>query len=215
VNKEQLAVKEFHELIGAPTPLRPMLPNSDRLALRLELIREELNELADAFNFCRDCEAWHPDGRPSDTSLIEAADALGDLLVVVYGAGLELGIDLEPVFAEIHRSNMTKGGGPVRADGKALKGPNFTPPNLLPIIQRQMARDEWDDYPENWPEPVTHGVRMHVKSSYYWDGEVYRRDFLPVQPGPDQGLVSSLHFDPPRKVSFIVHSDPGDETNHG
>src|SRR5437868_4597550 len=110
-------VKEFHELIGAPVASRPIIPHNDRVLLRLELIREELNELVDALAVCRVCERWHPNVRPGmpdswgdvvmDDScsvfgdITEAADALGDLLVVVYGAGLEFGIDLEPVFNEI------------------------------------------------------------------------------------------------------------------
>lgn len=135
MNAEQRMVKEFHELIGAPAPLRPMIPIWKRATLRLDLIEEELTEL------------YHALGKED---LVLTADALGDLLVVVYGAALECGFDMEPIFREIHRSNMTKGDGGRREDGKALKGPSFTPPDLEPIIAAQSARDEWDDYPESF-----------------------------------------------------------------
>lgn len=70
--------------------------------------------------------------------VIGIADALADLLYVTYGAALTFGIPIEAVFAEVHRSNMTKldqDGAPIyRADGKVMKGPNYSPPVLLPIL---------------------------------------------------------------------------------
>lgn len=41
-----------------------------------------------------------------DSSAI--VDAIGDILYVTYGFGHRLGVDVDAVFAEIHRSNMTK-----------------------------------------------------------------------------------------------------------
>lgn len=58
------------------------------------------------------------------------ADALADLLYVVIGSALQWGIPLERVLAEVHRSNMTKTAGDKRADGKILKGPGYSPPDL-------------------------------------------------------------------------------------
>ena len=83
------------------------------------MIEEELTELHDAL-------------RIGDA--IGTADAIGDLLYVVYGAALAYGIDMEPIFTEIHRSNMTKVGGKVRGDGKVLKPQGYSPPNLKPIL---------------------------------------------------------------------------------
>ena len=71
------------------------------------------------------------DGR---RSTVEAADALADLVYVVYGMALETGIDLAAVLAEVQRSNMSKlgpDGRPVyREDGKVLKGPGYVPPDV-------------------------------------------------------------------------------------
>ena len=54
---------------------------------------------------------------------------------MTYGAAVEMGVDLEPVFAEVHRSNMSKDGGK-DAGGKVLKGPSFTPPNIAQELKK-------------------------------------------------------------------------------
>lgn len=79
-----------------------------------------------------DAGSWTP-GRVVN---LAQADALGDLLYVVFGAAVTFGIDMGPIFDEIHRSNMTKIGGPVRPDGKRLKPATYEPPNLKPLLAR-------------------------------------------------------------------------------
>lgn len=116
-------VKEFHKAFGHPVADRPTLLDDGRMSLRVELISEELDEYRQAL------EA---------KDIVAVADALGDLDYVVNGAAIEHGINLPKVTAEIHRSNMTKlgpGGLPIyREDGKILKGENYTPPNLEPVL---------------------------------------------------------------------------------
>ena len=69
---------------------------------------------------------------------IEAvAKELADLLYVVYGTAVSCGIDMAPVFREVHRSNMSKVGGHKRADGKWMKPPNYSPARLQPILAAQ------------------------------------------------------------------------------
>lgn len=67
------------------------------------------------------------------------AKELADVLYVTYGAADALGIDLPAVFAEVHRSNMSKrdAEGQVlrRADGKVLKGPGYRPPVLDGLVE--------------------------------------------------------------------------------
>ena len=47
---------------------------------------------------------------------------------------------MEEVFEEIHRSNMSKldeNGNPIyREDGKVIKGPNFSKPDIEKILKR-------------------------------------------------------------------------------
>ena len=116
-------VAEFMNAFEQDVHSNPTLREAKTRALRYELIREELEELQEAF---------------SAKDIIEVADALADLLYVVYGAGHAFGIDLNACFLEVHESNMSKlgeDGKPIkRFDGKVVKGPNFFEPNLREIL---------------------------------------------------------------------------------
>jgi len=116
-------VGDFMEAFGQEVLYIPTLPDFNLAALRLDLIEEEVQELRDGF------------GR---SSLLEVADALTDILYVVYGAGHAFGIDLDDCFSEVHRSNMTKlgeDGRPMyRDDGKVMKGPNYEEPDLSQFV---------------------------------------------------------------------------------
>jgi predicted HAD superfamily Cof-like phosphohydrolase len=118
---EQAMIRAFHEKYGAPTRATPgMIGVKDRMR-RARLIVSEAAEFLEAAD---------------KGDFVEMVDALADILVVTYGAAVELGVDLEPVFAEVHRSNMSKDGG-FDAGGKILKGPGFTPPNILRELRQQ------------------------------------------------------------------------------
>ena len=116
-------VGDFMEAFGQEVLYMPVMPNTNLTALRLDLINEEVQELRDGL------------GRGS---LLEIADALTDILYVVYGAGHAFGIDLDDCFHEVHRSNMTKlgeDGRPLyREDGKVMKGANYEEPDLTQYI---------------------------------------------------------------------------------
>ena len=91
--------------------------------LRIDLIREELDELIEAIN---------------KKDLVEVADALTDILYVTYGAGHAFGINLDECFQEVQNSNMSKlddNGKPIYNDkGKVMKGPNYFKPDLTKFI---------------------------------------------------------------------------------
>ena len=65
------------------------------------------------------------------------AKELADLLYVVYGTAISYGIDMEPVFQEVQRSNMSKVGGYKRKDGKWVKPATYSPANIEPILALQ------------------------------------------------------------------------------
>lgn len=119
-----VALREFHDLLGHPNRRVPTgtIPDRER-NLRLRLIREELGELLDAM------DAEDP---------VEIADALADLTYVVVGTAVTYGIPFDEVFAEVHRSNMTKVDptlGPLFDEhGKGLKPPSWSPPELYGIL---------------------------------------------------------------------------------
>lgn len=111
----QAMVREFHQRYGLVERAAPVqvLPADER-ELRDRLFDEETAEYREAY-----------------TTRHRAKEA-ADVLYILYGDALHCGYDLDAVFAEVHRSNMTKDGGQ-RADGKILKGPGYEPPNLAPL----------------------------------------------------------------------------------
>lgn len=135
MNAEQRMVEEFHKAFGHPVASQPQDPltcGQETNLLRIDLIQEEADELIKAIR---------------RNNMVAVADALGDLLYVIYGAGLVYGIDLEPVFAEIHASNMTKlgaDGQPVldAPGGKVVAGPNYREPNLRDVLLLQLLGED-------------------------------------------------------------------------
>jgi predicted HAD superfamily Cof-like phosphohydrolase len=65
------------------------------------------------------------------------AKEMADLLYVVYGTAVSYGIDMEPVFREVHRSNISKVGGHKREDGKWVKPATYSPARIEPILAEQ------------------------------------------------------------------------------
>lgn len=118
-------VKQFMNTFGQEVKSSPEFPDPVIQMLRVELIKEELQELQEAIHA---------------KDIVEVADALTDLLYVVYGAGAAFGIDLDACFEEVHESNMSKlmpdGTVKRREDGKVLKGPNFFEPNLKKVLDK-------------------------------------------------------------------------------
>ncbi|MBC6994714.1 nucleoside triphosphate pyrophosphohydrolase family protein [Neolewinella lacunae] len=88
-------VAEFHRTFHLPVLSTPQIPGPDRCRLRLNLLREELDELAAAIDA---------------QDIVEAADAFADLQYVLSGAILEFGLGekFRALFEEVHRSNMSK-----------------------------------------------------------------------------------------------------------
>ena len=117
-------VGDFMEAFGQEVLYVPTMPDFNLSALRLDLIEEEVQELRDGL---------------ANKSMLEIADALTDILYVVYGAGHAFGLDLDDCFHEVHSSNMTKlgsDGRPLyREDGKVMKGPNYREPDLTKFVQ--------------------------------------------------------------------------------
>lgn len=131
------AVREFMLKAGQGCPNTPCIPNEDIRQLRVKLILEELHELASASGFYLvDGDIVDRNAMPATwptpiANIVEAADAFADLLYVVLGGAVAWGIDVNKVFEEVHRSNMTKFiDGYRRADGKWVKGPSYTPADI-------------------------------------------------------------------------------------
>jgi predicted HAD superfamily Cof-like phosphohydrolase len=123
----QSMVRRFHRLFDIVVQERPGLVDERTRFLRERLIQEEFDELKEAME---------------KTDLPAIAKELADLLYVVYGTAVSYGIDMGPVFQEVHRSNMSKIGGYKREDGKWVKPPSYSPASIAPILAQQQSLDE-------------------------------------------------------------------------
>lgn len=137
-------VRQFHATYQLPIQTDVPSVDRERIHMRMALISEEFAELVGAVygGQARTVieEALEQAIAVDDHSrdVVEAADALADMIYVIYGMALESGIPLDAVLAEVQRSNLSKlgaDGKPIlRADGKILKGPNYTPPDIATVL---------------------------------------------------------------------------------
>ena len=116
-------VGTFMKTFGQEVKTKPSFSTEKINKLRIDLIKEELQELNEAMN---------------NNDLLEVADALTDILYVTYGAGHAFGIDLDKCFEEVQNSNMSKlgeNGKPIyNESGKVMKGPNYFKPDLSKFV---------------------------------------------------------------------------------
>ena len=116
-------VKLFMQTYGQEVKAKANFSDEKTNKLRVDLIKEELEELTKAMD---------------EKDLLEVADALTDILYVTYGAGHAFGINLDKCFDEVQRSNMSKlgeDGKPIYNEvGKVMKGPNYFKPDLSKYI---------------------------------------------------------------------------------
>ena len=116
-------VGTFMKTFGQEVKTKPSFSTEKINKLRIDLIKEELQELTEAMN---------------SKDLLEVADALTDILYVTYGAGHAFGIDLDKCFEEVQNSNMSKldeNGKPIyNESGKVMKGPNYFKPDLPKFV---------------------------------------------------------------------------------
>jgi predicted HAD superfamily Cof-like phosphohydrolase len=116
-------VGTFMKTFGQEVKTKPSFSSDKINKLRIDLIKEELDELKEAMD---------------NNDLLEVADALTDILYVTYGAGHAFGIDLDKCFDEVQNSNMSKLGEndePIyNESGKVMKGPNYFKPDLSKFV---------------------------------------------------------------------------------
>ena len=116
-------VGTFMKTFGQEVKTKPSFSTDKINKLRIDLIKEELDELQEAMK---------------NNDLLEVADALTDILYVTYGAGHAFGIDLDKCFEEVQNSNMSKlgeNGDPIyNESGKVMKGPKYFKPDLSKFV---------------------------------------------------------------------------------
>lgn len=124
-------VKEFYRVFGnKPEPTALTIPDEVTLQLRWRLIHEEFQEL---FEEVSNHGKWD-----NNIHLNKLAKEAADLLYVVYGLFSATGIDADKVFAEVHRSNMSKldkdGNVVRREDGKVIKSDQYSPADIEKVL---------------------------------------------------------------------------------
>jgi predicted HAD superfamily Cof-like phosphohydrolase len=119
VNRWQECVRAFHLRFGCEVGADPFMR---RPLFRSDLVEEEASEFYTAVD---------------DNDLPGAVKELADLIYVALGTAVTWGVDMGPIFEAVHASNMTKEGGGARADGKILKGPGYTPPDIEALLREQ------------------------------------------------------------------------------
>ena len=134
------ALREFHSTFGLDMSDAPTLATEKTGKLRVRLIQEELDEYSEALEL---------------NDLLGVADALGDLLYVVVGAAVTHGLDLEGIFWEVHRSNMSKVGGHKDEGGKWVKPDTYSPADLRPFVKEGFKPWMTYELPAKWGNDPT------------------------------------------------------------
>jgi predicted HAD superfamily Cof-like phosphohydrolase len=116
-------IVEFHKVVMQENLLTyPNIPNDKMKILEKKLILEEVMETVEAIDSC---------------DLVELADGIVDSIVVLLGCAVTYGIDIRPIWDEIHKTNMAKKDGEIRADGKKLKPIGWKPPEVARLLNEQ------------------------------------------------------------------------------
>lgn len=180
MNSFQSDVLAFHRAMEMPDGTGPF----HRPELRASLILEEAFETAAALG-CHLRLANGEEVKFEDLNIAgggplleaEVIDGLCDVIYVAAGCAVEMGIDLEPFYAEVQRSNMAKVGGPIREDGKRLKPEGWTPPDIAGILAlvRQMEPRPIPE-PESMPLPWEPEIEVHKNPPIGGDMYVHRNE---------------------------------------
>lgn len=141
------AVRRFHKHIHAPIAEQPrtLFCRDSATALGLgEMLLESSRRLVEAASNVDDLlllraglaveelGEWIKANAEGD--IVAAADAIGDRFYVLLGDAVAAGFPLEPIFEEIHDSNMTKTPYIQTGHGHGVKGPSYRPPNVARIV---------------------------------------------------------------------------------
>ena len=116
---------EFNNAFEIPKLDSPGLSNDELIELRIKLLKEEVEEYAEA-------------ARAGD--LVEVLDALADIGYILAGTIINHGMQhiYDDAFDEVHRSNMAKlvdGKVLRREHGKVMKPEGWQPPNLAQFLE--------------------------------------------------------------------------------
>ena len=127
-------VEAFRKRFNMPVATIPDLkPDPKLVDDRIIHIDEELTELVIAAQSL-------DTGEGSAQQLADVADAIIDIIYVVTGLGIMLGLPLQKLWGEVHRANMAKVPGVSKRgqDYDVVKPFGWTPPDLVGIISEEI-----------------------------------------------------------------------------
>lgn len=206
MNRMQQQVEEFHRALGQYIGTEPAIVHPE---LRVKLIREEAKETCDAIE---------------EGDLVGAIDGVCDLIYVALGTAVEFGLDLEPIFDEVHRSNMAKKGGAVREDGKRLKPEGWTPPDVAGEINKQRTPIDsnagawmYSCNEENWSNSDSYPTRDEAEAAAreyigmsngerFWTGRRTR-----ITPDEIAGAITNAEYQFEEDMSLWLYDNVGDD----
>ena len=110
------------EVMDTEHPETPTIPSNKVKELRKKIIMEEIEETFNAMEY---------------DDMIEIADGIVDSIVLLIGTAIVYGIDIRPIWDEVHKTNMAKKGGALREDGKKMKPKNWQVPDIKSILVDQ------------------------------------------------------------------------------
>lgn len=169
-NPMQYAIEDFMRRCDQEVKQYPELPDDQIVTLRIRLMVEELLGSIDPEVNGNDVPGRYVELLIQNKSneliqsminqdLVGVADGLADVLYVVIGTAVAYGIDIQEVFDEVHRSNLSKTVWneelqryTIEKDefGKAIKPPTYSPANIKPIINRQIENGKaWEEFYED------------------------------------------------------------------
>lgn len=166
-NPMQEAIEEFMRRADQAVAAYPQLPTEAVRTLRIRIMVEELLGAIDPEEFANAGPNQYVELLIKNKSneliasmlkgdLVGVADGLADVLYVVIGTAVAYGIDIQEVFDEVHRSNLTKTVWSeelqrwyIEKDefGKGIKPPTYSPADIAPIIERQIDNGlAWESF---------------------------------------------------------------------
>ncbi len=195
-------VEEFNtSIIGFPVPAKPEILSEQRGEWALTALNEELAEFREA------CE---------EGDVLEAADALVDLVYFALGRLTEMGVPAQIVFDEVQRANMTKQRGtqtkrPGSQGYDAIKPNGWLPPDhsfLLSLTKEDLEKSSlWDQL-----SPVIKKVSLlRIKKGNDYNTGIQLNDYFPFG---HYSYAQMVHLKATRMLSQIEVLKQGKSLNY-
>lgn len=164
-NVMQRQIAEFMRRADQEVAKYPQLPSEKIKVLRIRLMVEELLGATVPEHWAGETYADLLIENKSDEliasilagDLVQIADGIADVLYIVIGTAIAYGINIQEVFNEVHRSNLSKTVWSeelqrytIEKDefGKGIKPPTYSPADLGSIVQRQIDNGKIFEYYE-------------------------------------------------------------------